>query len=143
MFRSAKYVQRYEFVRFQLDNVIIAPANGQHQQNKGYKFTVNDRSAIYDWYNAYFEVQFKLNKLDGTGGYAAAIHDDNRATVINGAHSLINKMTIKSAGKIVYDTSNICGFLKMIRIQPIILHAHFNQVLCFAVFVLTRFKISL
>ena len=48
-----------------------------------------------------------MNKLDGTGGYAAAIHDDNRATVINGAHSLINKMTIKSAGKIVYDTSNL------------------------------------
>ena len=47
-----------------------------------------------------------MNKLDGTGGYAAAIHDDNRATVINGAHSLI-KMTIKSAGKIVYDTSNL------------------------------------
>ena len=107
MFRSAKYVQSYEFVRFQLDNVIIAPANGQHQQKNGYKFTVNDRSAIYDWYNAYFEVQLKLNKLDGTGGYTAAIDDANRATVINGAHSLINKMTIKSAGKIVYDTSNL------------------------------------
>ena len=35
MFRSAKYVQRYEFLRFQLDNVIIAPANGQHQQKMG------------------------------------------------------------------------------------------------------------
>ena len=48
-----------------------------------------------------------MNKLDGTGGYPAAIHDDNRATVINGAHSLINKMTIRSAAKIVYDTSNL------------------------------------
>ena len=35
MFRSAKYVQRYEFVRFLLDNVIIAPANGKHQQKMG------------------------------------------------------------------------------------------------------------
>ena len=35
MFRSAKYVQTYEFVTFQLDNVIIAPANGQHQQKMG------------------------------------------------------------------------------------------------------------
>ena len=107
MFGSNKYAQRYEFVRFQLDNVIVAPGNGQHQQKNGYKFTVNDRSSIYDCYNAYFEVQFRLNKLDGTGGYPADIHDNNRATVINGAHSLINKMTIRSAGKIVYDTSNL------------------------------------
>ena len=96
-FRSSEYSQRYELVRFQRDNVIVAPGNGQHQQKNGYKFTINDRSSFYDWYNAYFEVQFKLNKLAGTGGYAAAIHDDNRATVINGAHSLINKMTIRSA----------------------------------------------
>ena len=34
-FRSNTYVQRYEFVRFQLDNVIIAPANNQHQQKMG------------------------------------------------------------------------------------------------------------
>ena len=58
-----------------------------------------------DWYNAYFEVQFKLHKLaDGT----AYIHNVNdRITVINGAHSLINHMMIKSAGKIVYDTNNL------------------------------------
>ena len=109
---AALGTRQYEFVRFQLDNVIIAPANGQHQQKNGYKFTVNDRSAIYDWYNAYFEVQFKLNKLDGSGGYAAAIADGNRATVINGALSLINKMTIKSAGKIVYHTSNLHKVVK-------------------------------
>ena len=81
--------------------------------------TVNDRSAIYDWYNAYFEVQFRLNKLDGAGGYAAAIDDGNRATVINGAHSLINKMTIKSAGKIVYDTSNLNKSLLCQKPPPI------------------------
>ena len=106
-FRSSEYSQRYELVRFQPDNVIVTPGNGQHQQKNGYKFTINDTSSFCDWYNAYFEVQFKLNKLDETGGYAAAIHDDNRATVINGAHSLINKMTIRSAAKIVYDTSNL------------------------------------
>ena len=30
---------------------------------KGYKFTINDRSSFYDWYNAYFEVQFQLQKI--------------------------------------------------------------------------------
>ena len=53
-FRSNEYLQRNEFVRFQLDDVIRAPANGQHQHKNGYKFTINDRSAFYDWYNAYF-----------------------------------------------------------------------------------------
>ena len=56
-----------------------------------------------DWYNAYFEVQFKLQVLaDGTGAPA-----DRRVTVINRAHSLISHMTIKSAGKIVYETDNL------------------------------------
>ena len=103
-FRASKYVQRNELIRFQLDNVIKIPANGQHQEKNGYKFTINDRSSIYDWYNAYFEVQFKLQKLAGT----AYIHDANdRITVINGAHSLTYHMMIKSAGKIVYDTNNL------------------------------------
>ena len=89
---------------FQLDNVIKIPAGGQHQDKNGYKFTINDRASIYDWYNAYFEVKFNLQKLDGT----AYIHDANdRITVINGAHSLINHIMIKSAGKIVYDTNNL------------------------------------
>ena len=69
-----------------------------------YKFTINDRSSFYDWYNAYFEVQFQLQKLDGT----AYIHDANdRITVINRSHSLINQMMIKSAGEIVYNTDNL------------------------------------
>ena len=39
---------------------------------------------------------------DGTG-----VPDAERSTVINGAHSLINHLMIKSAGKIVYDTTNL------------------------------------
>ena len=102
-FRTSDYSQRYELVRFQLDNSIVDPAAGQHQVKNGYKFTINDRSSFYDWYNAYFEVQFQLQKLaDGTA-YAAA----NRIAIINGAHSLINQMAIRSSAKIVYDTSNL------------------------------------
>ena len=102
-FRTSEYLQRNEMVRYQLDEVIRIPANGQHQQKSGYKFTINDRSSFYDWYNAYFEVQFQLQVLaDGTG-----VPDATRSTVINGAHSLINHLMIKSAGKIVYDTNNL------------------------------------
>ena len=102
-FRSNEYLQRNELVRFQLDDVIRAPANGQHQNKNGYKFTINDRSAFYDWYNGYLEVQFQLQKTADAAGYAAA----DRITVINGSHSLIKHLTIRSAGKIIYDTDNL------------------------------------
>ena len=102
-FRSSEYVQRYELVRFQLDDVIRIPANGQKKKKNGYKFTINDRSSFYDWYNAYFEVQFQLQKLADGARYVVA----DRIAVINGAHSLISHMMIKSAVKIVYDTDNL------------------------------------
>ena len=102
-FRSSEYLQRYELVRYQLDDVIRIPNAGQHQEKNEYKFTINDRSSFYDWYNAYFEVQFQLQKLaDGTH-YVVA----DRIAVINGGYSLIGHMMIRSAGKIVYDTDNL------------------------------------
>ena len=47
-------------------------------------------------------MQFQLQKKADGDGYVAA----DRITVINGAHSLIKYLMIKSAGKIVYDTDN-------------------------------------
>ena len=102
-FRSSEYLQRNELVRYQLDDVIRSPGNNQHQVKNGYKFTINDRSSFYDWYNAYFEVQFQLQKLADGNGYASA----DRVTVINNSHSLIKHLMIKSAGKIVHDTDNL------------------------------------
>ena len=102
-FRLSENLQRNELVRFQLEEVIRAPANGHHQTKNGYKFTINDRSAYYDWYNAYFELQFQLQKLADGSGYK----NTDRITVINGAHSFIEHMMIKSAGKIIYDTDNL------------------------------------
>ena len=50
----------------------------------------------------FFEVRFKLD-LKANGGNNA----DGQTTIINGAHSLIRHMVIKSAGKIVYDTDHL------------------------------------
>ena len=102
-FRSSEYLQRNELVRYQLDDVIRLPGNNQHQVKNGYKFTINDRSSFYDWYNAYFEVEFQLQTLAAGQSYANA----SRVTVINNSHSLIKHLMIKSAGKIVYDTDNL------------------------------------
>ena len=95
-FRSPENVQRNELVRFQLESNIRAPANAAQQQKNGYKFTINDRGTFYDCYNVFFEVRFKLD-LKANGGDNA----DGRTTIINGAHSLIKHMVIKSAGKII------------------------------------------
>ena len=101
-FRSPENVQRNELIRFQLQDNIRAPANGQEQLKKTYKFVINDRSNFYDWYNAYLEVRFKLD-LKANGGDIG----NTRTTLINGAHSLIKHMVVKSAGKIIYDTDNL------------------------------------
>ena len=102
IFRSPEYVQRNELIHYQLQDNIRISANGQEQQKKTYKFVINDRSNFYDWYNAFFEAQFKLDLKDNAGNIG-----NTRTTIINGSHSLIKHMVVKSAGKIIYDTNNL------------------------------------
>ena len=90
-------------VRFSLDNIIEQPVNNTYQKKTGYKFTITDRSTLFDYFNGYFEVSKELQKKADGAGFAAA----DRISIINGAHSLIKHMVIKSAGKIVYDSDNI------------------------------------
>ena len=40
----SEYLQRNEYVRFQLDDVIGAPGNNRHQEKHGYKFNPNPNS---------------------------------------------------------------------------------------------------
>ena len=101
-FRSPERVQRNELVRFQLQDNLRTPNAGQEQQKRGYKFLVNDRSSFFDWYNAFFEVQFQLD-LKADGGEIA----DTDVTMINGSHSLIKHMVVRSSEKIIYDTDNL------------------------------------
>ena len=59
-FRWSEMVQRNELVRFQLDDVMRTPANNQHQEKRGYRFTINDRSSFFVWCNADIEYYFKI-----------------------------------------------------------------------------------
>jgi len=102
-FRVSNKLQRYEMVRFSPENVIEQPGNNNLQKKTGYKFTITDRSSFFDYFNGYFEVTKELQKRADGSGYAAA----DRITIINGSHSLVKHMVIKSAGKIVYDSDNI------------------------------------
>jgi len=101
-FRSPENVQRNGLVRFDLQSAIIAPANTQEQEKKGYKFTVENRGNFFDWFSAFFEIQFKMD-LKANGGDNA----DQLSTVINGSHSFIKHLMIESGGKIIYDTNNL------------------------------------
>jgi len=101
-FRSPENVQRNELVRFDLESVIRAPGNTQEQQKRGYKFIVENRGSFFDWFNAFFEIQFKMD-LKANGGDNA----DALSIVINGSHSFIKHLVIKSGGNIIYDTDNL------------------------------------
>ncbi|PFX14257.1 Pulmonary surfactant-associated protein D [Stylophora pistillata] len=67
-------------------------ANNNYQQKDGYKFTVDTSTAsetVADWHNAYFEMDFKLTKMDNTT-YGAA----DAAATINGGFSLIKDIKV-------------------------------------------------
>jgi len=108
-FRAPENVQRNELVRFNLQSVIRAPANTQEQQRRRYKFTVENRGKFFDWYNAFFEIRFKID-LKANGGDNA----DQLSTVMNGSHSFIKHLAIKSGGKIIYDIDilHVVTFIK-------------------------------
>ena len=102
-FRTSNKLQRYEMVEFNPTDIIRQPGNNDSQKKTGYKFTITDRSTFFDYFNGYFMVTKELQKKADGVGFAAA----DRITIINGSHSLINHMIIKSAGKIVYDSDNL------------------------------------
>ena len=58
---------------------------------------------MFDFFNSYLEVTKELQKKADGAGYAQA----DRITMINGSHSLIRHMVIKSSGKIVYESDNL------------------------------------
>ena len=103
MFRVRDKLESYEMTQFLLDNIIELPGNNNSQKKTGYRFTINNRSSFFDYFNGYFEVTKELQKKADGAGYAAA----DRISMINGAHSLIKHMVIKSGGKIIYESDNI------------------------------------
>ena len=102
MFRSPKNCDRYEYIPIQLDTPITTPGAGVAQRKNGYLFAINDRSSYFDWFNAYFEVDFKVVQ-EANADYLAAA----RIAMINDAASLIAAMQFKRNGKTVYDNDNL------------------------------------
>ena len=78
-----------------LRNPITQPANNQFQKKSAYRFVIDTSNEAHpiDWYNACFEIDFKITKMDNIN-YGA---NDGVAT-INGGFSLINQLKVDFNG---------------------------------------------
>ena len=100
-FRTSDKLKGYEMARFFPDNIIEQPENNNYQKKTGYKFTITDRSSLFDYFYGYFGVSKELQKADGSD-----LEDVEEISIINGACFLIKHMVIKSDGKILYDSDS-------------------------------------
>ena len=99
MFRNPKLLEKTNMGRFDLDTPLVFPGNNGRQEKTGYRFVVNDRNRWFDWYNAYFRVNYTLEATANGQGIAA----DTTSSTLNGSASLINKLEVKSAGKKLFN----------------------------------------
>ena len=95
MFRSQPYLKNTTYIQINLHTPLTFPGNNQYQTKSGYKFTVKDRDNFYDWYNAYFRVNFKFEAVAN----GANIGADTESAPINSSFSLIKSLKLNSAGK--------------------------------------------
>ena len=93
-FRSDKYLNRMEYYAYDLETDISTTigGNNQEQMKNQHRFIIDNTAEInpIDWYNAFFEVEFKLVKLTDATDFDAA----DKCTMNNGL-SLIKEMSFK------------------------------------------------
>ena len=102
MFRNPKLLEKTNMARFDLTTPLTYPGNNYTQEKTGWKFVSNDRNRWFDWYNAYFRVNYTLEATADRTGIPAA----GTSSTINGSASLINKLVVKSTGKNLYNIDN-------------------------------------
>ena len=103
MFRTKPYLEETKYVQINLNTPLTFPGNNQFQTKTGNEFTVRDRDNFYDWYNAYFRVDFKFETKANGGNIVA----DTESAPINGSFSLIKSLKVFSSGKKLYEASDI------------------------------------
>jgi len=103
MFRTPQYLEKTEYIQINLDTPLTFPGNNQTQRKSGPKFTSRDRDNFYDWYNAYFHIDFTFEAT----AEGARIGANTESAPVNGSFSLIKSMTVKSAGTSVYEANDI------------------------------------
>ena len=103
-FRSDKYLNRMEYYAYDLETDISTTigGNNQEQMKNQHRFIIDNTAEInpIDWYNAFFEVEFKLVKLTDATDFDAA----DKCTMNNGL-SLIKEIRVLSEGESVYNNN--------------------------------------
>ena len=103
MFRTPQFLKRSEDIRIECEKQLVNPGNGQIQEKSGYNFVMEDRNHFYDWYRAYFLVQYKLEATANGGNIVA----DTESAPINGSFSLIKNMRVSSSATTLSESNNI------------------------------------
>ena len=100
MFRKQEYTEKAEYIPYTPEKFFNEnPENNKPQEKSNIRFYVDSTNEVSpnDWYNAYFEVHFKLNKLANETTFFT--NDDNKKGSLAGdAYSLINKIDINFNG---------------------------------------------
>ena len=119
-FRNPEYLERYEYVVFDLEQTLAAPGNGAHQTKTGHKFVADNtgEATPFDWYNAPFSVDFKVNQLAAGANLDA---DRDQMGIVNGSSSLIEKVSILANGRDVYScnyANHIVNIKNLLEYNP-------------------------
>ena len=118
-FRNPKYLERYEDVVFDLEQALATPANNANQTKTGHRFVADNtgEATPFDWYNARFSVDFKVQLLDGTD-----FNNNNaQSGIVNGSNSLIEKLSILANGRDVYScnyANHIVNIKNLLEYNP-------------------------
>ena len=102
-FRNPDFIERYEDVVFDLETPIVANlANGASQKKERSKFVADNSGEVapFDWDNARIIVDFNVQLL--ADGANIAVDDHNG--IVNGSHSLINRLKVETNGQKIYDS---------------------------------------
>ena len=121
-FRNPKFVKRYENTYYDLETPLNAVvANNARQTKDNYRFTVDNSSEAnsIDWYNAYFEVDFRLATLaDSAVGITTGVDNANKFCTTTNGQTFIKEIQGECNGMSVYnntranESSNVLSLLK-------------------------------
>ena len=119
-FRNPEYLERYEDVVFDLEKSLATPGNGAYQTKTGHRFVADNtgEATPFDWYNARFSVDFKVNQVAAGANIDA---DGDQMGIVNGSSSLIEKLSIMANGRDVYScnyANHIVNIKNLLEYNP-------------------------
>ncbi|CAH3192292.1 unnamed protein product [Porites evermanni] len=98
---------------------LATPANNANQTKTGHRFVADNtgEATPFDWYNARFSVDFKVQLLDGND-----FNNNNaQSGIVNGSNSLIEKISILANGRDVYScnyANHIVNIKNLLEYNP-------------------------